>query len=132
MIRVRLLIFILTSLFSTCSFAQDITNFTQFFINPYSINPSYAGIEGRSALSLVYRKQWASIEGGPSIANLSFHTPTAFGLNYGLNFTNDAKGILSTSAASLTLGYTLTLDPKKFIRFGISGGVAYNALDLEG
>jgi type IX secretion system PorP/SprF family membrane protein len=132
MIRIRLLIFILTSLSSTCSFAQDITNFTQFFINPYSINPSYAGIEGRSALSLVYRKQWAGIEGAPSIANLSFHTPTAFGLNYGLNFTNDTKGILSTSAASLTFGYTLTLDPHKFIRFGVSGGVAYNALDLEG
>ena len=131
MIRIRLVIFILTSLTITCSFAQDITNFTQFFINPYSINPSYAGIEGRSALALAYRKQWSTIEGGPAIANLSFHTPTPFGLNYGLNFTNDSRGILSTSAASLTLGYTLAFDKNSFIRFAISGGASYNTIDLE-
>ena len=131
MIRIKVLIYSVACFISTCSYAQDITNFTQFFINPYSINPSYAGIEGRSALALAYRRQWSGIEGGPSIANLTFHTPTAFGLNYGLNFTNDTKGILSTSAASLSVGYTLTIDKQKFIRFAISGGVAYNALDLD-
>src|SRR5688572_865375 len=131
MIRVRLLIYILASFIPTCVYAQDITNFTQFFINPYSINPSYAGIEGRSALSLAYRRQWMDIEGGPAIANLTFHVPTPLGINYGLSFTNDARGILSTSSASLTLGYTLSLDKHKFIRFGVSGGVAYNTIDLD-
>src|SRR5688572_22307270 len=108
----------------TCSYAQDITNFTQFFINPYSINPSYAGIEARPALSLAYRRQWSGIEGGPSIANFSIHAPSALGINYGLNITNDSKGILKTSAASITAGYTLTIDKHKFIRFGLSGGAA--------
>ena len=131
MTRIKVLFFILTSFVATCSLAQDITNFTQFFINPYAINPSYAGIEGRSMLSLVYRKQWSGIEGAPTIANLSFHAPTVFGLNYGVNVTNDSKGILSTSAASLTGGYTLTFDKHKFIRFGISAGVAYNTIDLD-
>ena len=131
MIRVKVLIYIIASFIPTCICAQDITNFTQFFINPYSINPSYAGIEGRSALSLAYRRQWMDVEGGPAIANLTFHAPTPFGLNYGLSFTNDARGILSTSSASLTFGYTLKLDKHKFIRFAVSGGAAYNTIDLD-
>lgn len=131
MIKIRVLLYALASLICTCSYAQDVTNFTQFFINPYSINPSYAGIEGRSALSLAYRKQWSGIEGAPSIANLSFHTPTMLGINYGLNFVNDSRGILSTSAAAVTVGYTLTLDKHKFIRFGLSGGVSFNKIDQE-
>jgi type IX secretion system PorP/SprF family membrane protein len=131
MIRGRLLIFILTSFIPTCVYAQDITNFTQFFINPYSINPSYAGIEGRPALSLAYRRQWMDIEGGPAIGNFTLHAPTPLGINYGLSFANDARGILSTSSGVLTLGYTLSLDKHKFIRFGVSGGVSYNTIDLD-
>lgn len=131
MIRVKLLIYLFASFIPTCICAQDITNFTQFFINPYSINPSYAGIEGRSALSLAYRKQWMDIEGAPTIFNVTFHSPTPLGINYGLNVTTDSKGILSTSSAMLTLGYTLSLDKHKFIRFGVSGGVASNNIDLD-
>src|SRR5688572_19455240 len=130
MIRVKVLIYIIASFIPTCICAQDVTNFTQFFINPYSINPSYAGIEGRPALSLGYRRQWTGIDGGPSIANLSFHTPAMLGINYGLNFTNDARGILKTTSALITIGYTLKFDKHKFIRFGLSGGAAFNSVDI--
>lgn len=111
--------------------AQDATNFTQFFINPYTFNPSYAGIEGRSAVFLSYRRQWADIEGGPAIANLSFHTPLKGGLNFGLSVTDDTRGILRASGLLLTIGYTVTIDHEKFIRFGLSGGGAWNGVDLE-
>jgi type IX secretion system PorP/SprF family membrane protein len=125
---------LLTSLFwllVTCTFAQDMTNFTQFFINPYSINPSYAGIEGRKALYLTYRRQWADIEGGPAIANLTFHAPTKIGLNLGFSATNDTRGVLNTTGAMLTFGYTVAIDHEKFIRFGLSAGGAWNGVNLE-
>lgn len=128
MIRVKLLICLLLCLPSAFTYAQDITNFTQFFINPYSINPSYAGIEGRSALFLAYRKQWATIDGGPTIGSLSFHTPTNMGLNYGVNISNDTRGILNNSGLMFTVGYTLNLDNHKFIRFGLSAGAAWNGV----
>lgn len=127
--RIRLISFILFSLLSACLHAQDITNFTQFFINPYSINPSYAGIEGRGALFVAYRKQWSGIEGAPSIANFTFHAPTTVGVNYGLSLTSDTRGLLKTSAAMITGGYTLTIDKHKFIRFGISAGAAFNSVN---
>ncbi|MFZ2905799.1 MAG: PorP/SprF family type IX secretion system membrane protein [Cyclobacteriaceae bacterium] len=119
------------SVSATCVFAQDITNFTQFFINPYTINPSYAGIEGRSAFFLTYRKQWATIEGGPTIANLSYHTPLSVGLNLGLNVANDTRGVISSSSFQSSVAYSLAFENQVFLRFGISAGISYNGVDLE-
>jgi len=129
--RIRLIFYCSFCFFSTCLYAQDITNFTQFFINPYSINPSYAGIEGRGALFLAFRKQWSGIEGAPTIGSFTFHAPTKIGVNYGLNFSNDSRGLLKTSAAMLTAGYTVTIDKNHFIRFGISGGAAFNSVNAD-
>jgi type IX secretion system PorP/SprF family membrane protein len=131
MTRVKTLLCLYVFFLPLCLTAQDLTNFTQFFINPYTFNPSYAGIEGRSAIFLAYRKQWANIEGAPTIANFSFHTPMVGGLNFGLNIANDQRGILNTSGMMLTLGYTVSLDHQKFIRFGLSGGAVWNGIDVE-
>ncbi len=118
--------------FSIASFGQDITNFSQFYVNPYTINPSYAGIEGRGAAFLTYRKQWANIDGGPTIANFSIHAPTVVGASFGLNVTNDTRGILNTSSFQITTGYTIGSDPERFVRLGISAGAAFNGADATG
>ncbi len=110
---------------------QDISNFTQFFINPYTLNPSYAGVEGQTALFLGYRKQWTSIEGAPAIGNFSVHTPLTKKLNLGFNATSDKRGITQLSAAMVTMGYTATIDNNTAVRFGLSAGYGYNSVDLS-
>jgi type IX secretion system PorP/SprF family membrane protein len=111
--------------------AQDIVNFTQFFFNPYSINPSYAGIDGKPAVTLSYRKQWANIDGGPTIANLSFHAPATKRLSFGFNVLQDTRGLLSNTGLLLSLGYNISLAEHSFLRFGISAGAAFNKIDME-
>lgn len=110
--------------------AQDVTNFTQFFVNPYIINSSYAGIDGKPSVALGYRKQWADIEGGPTIMNFSFHAPLTKSLSFGINAAQDTRGLLSTSGALLTVGYNLKVADESFFRFGISGGAASNKVDI--
>jgi type IX secretion system PorP/SprF family membrane protein len=111
-------------------FSQDITNFTQFFFNPYALNSSYAGIEGQSAAFLGYRKQWATINGGPAIGNVSFHSPLNDKLSFGVNLTNDKRGITGISAGMATIGYTVLLDLETSVRFGLSAGYASTNVDL--
>ena len=111
--------------------AQDISNFSQFFLNPYTLNPSYAGIEGRSALFLGYRKQWTTIQGAPTLANFSYHTSLSKRVNVGLNINNDKRGIINTSSILLTAGYTIPIDNSTFIRFGLSAGYGYNSVDWD-
>lgn len=110
--------------------AQDQTNFTQFYINPYLYNPSYVGIDGQSALSIIYKKQWMTIEDGPTIANVSLQTPITPRAAFGLSITNDARGLLNNSSVLLTFGYNVALADKSFLRFGISGGGTWNTLDM--
>jgi type IX secretion system PorP/SprF family membrane protein len=128
--RVKYLILFLLCFTLRKSLAQDISNFTQFFVNPYTLNPSFAGIDGRNAMTLSYRKQWAGVEGGPTIANFSYHTPLKSGLNIGINVANDSRGILSNSGLLFTAAYSLKLSEGNFIRFGISGGGSWNTVDL--
>ena len=120
-----LLVFIATS-----AIGQDQTNFTQFYSNPYLYNPSYVGIDGQSAVSFMYRKQWMSVEGGPAIANFSLQTPLSPRAGFGISITNDARGLLNNSSVLLTFGYNVALAEHSFIRFGISGGGAWNTLDM--
>jgi type IX secretion system PorP/SprF family membrane protein len=111
--------------------AQDQANFTQFYLNPYLINPSYAGIDGQSALSLIYRRQWMNIDGGPAIANVSLQAPLGTAAGLGLSVTNDKKGILTNSALRISFAYNAILAEHSSLRFGLSAGGSWNSLDME-
>jgi type IX secretion system PorP/SprF family membrane protein len=112
-------------------YAQDQTNFTQFYLNPYIINPSYAGIDGRTCITLIYRNQWATIPDGPRISNLSLHTPISKRVSTGLSVTSDQRGVLKTSGLSLTFAYNIPFAEESFLRFGISAGGSFNTVDLK-
>lgn len=121
---------ILAIVISTQSQAQDISNFVQFYINPALINPALTGADGKAALYLTYKKQWAGIEGAPSIANASLQVATPKMVNLGLNITNDKQGLLSTSSLLFTGGYTISLQNNAMVRFGFSLGAGWNKVDM--
>lgn len=116
---------------STILKGQDQTNFTQFYLNPYLINPSFAGFDGQTALTIIYRKQWMNIDGGPSIGNLSIHTPINSKTSTGLSVTNDKRGLLNNSSILLTFGYNLAISEHSNLRFGISAGGSWNKVDID-
>jgi type IX secretion system PorP/SprF family membrane protein len=113
------------------SIGQDAVNFTQFFFNPYSLNPSYAGIDGRPSIAFAYRKQWASIEGAPTIVNLSLQAPATKRVSFGLNVLQDTRGMLSNTGLLVSMSYNIPVADQTFIRFGISGGGSWNKLDMD-
>jgi type IX secretion system PorP/SprF family membrane protein len=113
------------------AYAQDQTNFSHFYLNPYLLNPSYAGIDGRTSLSFLYRRQWATLKDGPQLSNITFHSPISRRISFGFNATDDKKGLLHSSGAMLSVGYNLPLGPESFFRFGMSGGISSNSVDLE-
>jgi type IX secretion system PorP/SprF family membrane protein len=111
--------------------AQDYSAFTQFFVNPAYINPSYTGIDGQPAVFLSYRKQWAGMVGSPSLAGVNFHTPLEKNLAVGVTAMNDVQGLVSTSIASFTGAYALKVATDKVVRFGLSVGGGWNRVDVE-
>lgn len=123
--------FIYILLSSTKSLSQDNSNLTHYFMNPYSINPSFAGADGKAALFLTYRKQWVNIEGAPVISNFSFHTPTGKSLGFGINVTNAQRSVLNTTSGYVTSSYHLSFSKHVRFRFAVSAGAAYNGVDVD-
>ena len=129
--RISLLLIIICFLNRMPVFGQVEPSFTQFYVNPYHFNPSYAGIEGRPTLFLYYRQQWAGIEGAPATANLSFHMPLTLGLNFGIDVNHDSRGVVNTNSGMITIGYVVPFSRVTFLRFGISGGMGFRNFDLS-
>ena len=126
----QLVIFLVLFVISVKATSQESSSFTQFYMNPYAVNSSYAGTDGRSALFLTYRKQWSGIDGAPTIMNLSYHTPVKGNVNFGINANSDERGILQTNSLLMSLGYTLNVAKDQYIRFGVSAGGSMNNLDV--
>jgi type IX secretion system PorP/SprF family membrane protein len=110
---IRLLCIAFFVIISVHTYGQNTANFTQFFVNPYSINPSFAGIDGQNALFLAYRKQWADVENAPTTINFSYHAPLKAGLNVGFNVNNYTRSVLSTTGMQMSVAYALPVGEHK-------------------
>ncbi|MEO9258644.1 MAG: PorP/SprF family type IX secretion system membrane protein [Crocinitomicaceae bacterium] len=64
---------------STFTFAQQETQLTQFFINPYLYNPAAGGTSSLIDLNLGFRQQWTGIQGAPMTIYGSGTAPVRFG-----------------------------------------------------
>ncbi|MEP2671117.1 MAG: type IX secretion system membrane protein PorP/SprF [Cyclobacteriaceae bacterium] len=111
--------------------AQDYHNFVQFYINPALINPSLTGSDGQPALFFSYKKQWAGIEGAPSVANVSIQSPLQNKVNLGFHINNEERGIINTSSLLFTGGYTIPINKESTVRFGFSLGATWNQVDIN-
>ena len=54
--------------------AQQLPVYSQYIMNGFLLNPSLAGRDGYTTVSLIAREQWIGIEGGPSTYAATFQT----------------------------------------------------------
>lgn len=111
--------------------AQQPAGLTQFFVNPSAINPSYTGIDGRPAAFLGFRRQWSGLDGGPTIGYFNIQAPLPSQVLVGATLTSDKKGLVNSTSALLTGGYSVSLSSDQFLRFGMSFGAATTKVDLD-
>src|SRR3989337_1467894 len=77
--------------------AQQIPISENFFMDRYSLAPSYAGNHNAKYLIMGYRSDWTGIDGGPKTARLSYNDLFPFMKNagYGGKIIYDKAGIFS-------------------------------------
>lgn len=130
--RVLFCLWLIFSFFTLKVSAQDNTDFVQFFVNSATLNPSYTGIDGQTALYLGYRRQWAGVPGGPTLGQVSMQGLLSKKLAGGVTLSTNKRGLLSTSAFLFTGGYHIMVAEEKMVRFGLSIGGAWNRVDING
>jgi type IX secretion system PorP/SprF family membrane protein len=64
---------VLSFIFST-SIAQQVPMYSQYIMNGFLINPSFAGRDGYTTVNLTVREQWVGLAGAPSTYAASFQT----------------------------------------------------------
>ena len=114
------------------STAQQEPAFSQYFLNPFVVNPAATNSENAKSLSIQTRQQWLGFENAPLVSNISYYQF--------LNNRSSLGGILiydkaypSTNAElQLNYSYRVPLDYDfSFLSFGIGAKATYYNLDFN-
>jgi type IX secretion system PorP/SprF family membrane protein len=105
--------------------------YRQFNFNPYLFNPAYVGINNQIEANVSYRQQWANFKDAPVTAGASLQLPESDRVALGFNIMTDKQVLLQHSNFMATFGYVLPIARNQSIRFGLSGGVGLNKLNLD-
>ncbi len=110
--------------------AQQSPQYSLFMLNPYSVNPAYAGLENTLVATGVYRQQWSGLKGAPLTQHVNAHLPLyIIRSGVGLKVENDAIGAHRTTQALLSYDYQIELGRSALLSLGASAGYMQYALD---
>ena len=106
------------------SLAQQDPLYSQYLMNPFIINPAYAGYTTDLNASVMYRKQWAGFEGSPVTLNANAHMALDKNrMGAGLLVLQDQVGADKNTEVTFAYAYHLALSTRLKLSFGLQGGV---------
>ncbi len=129
-------------------FAQQVPMYSQYIMNGFLINPSFAGRDGYTTVNLTVREQWVGMAGAPSTYAASFQTrilknsfiskstavrkkiikPTKGGkVGLGGYVFNDNNGIMKRSGVQFAYSYHIAMGRTGGIPNDLSFGLALTA-----
>ena len=112
----------LCGLFFLTANAQFEPMFTQYMYNETFINPAYAGSHENIATTVLYRNQWAGMDGAPTTQTFNIHGATnSKKVGLGLSALNENIGVTHQFAAYADFAYRIVM-PNSSFAFGLQGG----------
>lgn len=110
--------------------AQQDPHYTQYMYNMNVVNPAYAGSKENLSGSLLYRQQWAGIEGAPKTATFSMHSPVGKNVGLGLSVISDKIGPVEENNVFGDFSYTLKFGDDHRLAMGIKAGATFHKVGL--
>src|SRR5664279_2019856 len=150
-LRIILQAIVLSLGFGT-AFSQQVPMYSQYIMNGFLINPSFAGRDGYTTVNLTVREQWVGISGAPSTYAASFQTrilknsfiskstavrkkiikPTKGGkVGLGGYIFNDNNGIMKRTGFLFAYSYHIPLGRTGGIPNDLSFGLAFKAYQFN-
>lgn len=127
----RFLRSILPVIFLCCIFetavAQQVPMYSQYIMNGFLINPSFAGRDGYTTVNLTVRDQWVGMAGAPTTYALSFQTRLLKDSYISKSTSVRKKFVKPTRGGNVGLGGYLFNDNNGIMhRTGIQAAYAYH------
>ncbi|AUD02037.1 PorP/SprF family type IX secretion system membrane protein [Spirosoma pollinicola] len=105
--------------------AQKEVLYSQYLLNPLSINPAYAGSRESFQLSAFLRRKWISVRYAPVTQSVSADGAIANGrIGLGFQALNDRMGLFATTGVYGSVAYRINLPALAKLSFGFQGGVS--------
>jgi type IX secretion system PorP/SprF family membrane protein len=115
--------------------AQQDPQFSQYMFNNLYLTPAYAGVDGITQLSGLYRTQWTGYQasfgdgGAPQSYIVNFNTPIyKLRSGFGTYVMNDNLGPQNNLEAQLMYAYHLGIKESK-LSFGVKAGIYSRTID---
>jgi len=110
---------------------QQDPQYTQYMYNMNIINPAYAGSRENLSFGLLYRTQWAEIDGAPQTGTFFGHSPIGNNLGLGLSVIADQIGPVKETNVYADISYTLKLGGGHNLAFGVKAGATFHDIGLN-
>ena len=111
-------------------FGQQFPFMEAYYLNPYSLTPAYAGLQGNRTFFMDYRSDWTGIEGGPRTYQLSYNDKFREKVGLGGKFIFDRTDIFKQILILGTYTYEVKIMKEHTVNFGLSLGFYRNSIDL--
>lgn len=122
---------LLLALLFTGGSAQQLTQYSQYVFNQFSVNPAVAGSKDCLDIRLGYRQQWVGLEGAPTTGWVSLHgVLRAKGKPFQANkhgvgafIEADEAGNFGYTSFLLAYAYHIQMSRNFYLALGLFGGV---------
>ncbi len=121
---------IVVLLFAIQMHGQQDPQYTQYMYNMNVINPAYAGSKENLSFGLLYRAQWAGINGAPETGTFFGHLRVGEKVGLGLSVISDQIGPVKETNTYADFSYTLKLGGEHRLAFGIKAGATFHSIGL--
>ena len=113
--------------------AQQLPRYGHFVLNPFLVNPAYAGTISQFPVYLTMRNQWSGLDGAPTSAIASSHISAPFHTGVGAILQYDDFGGAFTRTSIEGAGsYRIDLNNYDAVSFGLGLAAIQNKFDPSG
>ncbi|TCI93186.1 type IX secretion system membrane protein PorP/SprF [Tenacibaculum sp. M341] len=129
-LKFKIVFVLFLAAFTLQSNAQQDPQYTNYMFNTLSVNSAYAGSRGHLSVTALHRTQWVGIEGAPQTQSLTVESPIGNNLGLGVAIVNDKLGPSREIYLDGNLSYTIRLNNKSRLSFGLKAGARLLNVDL--
>jgi len=111
-------------------YSQQEAQYSQYMYNTISVNPAYAGSRNVLSVLALHRSQWVGFDGAPTTSTFSINTPIPeTNLGLGISAISDRIGPTEQNTFSGDISYTIRLNEKANLSFGVKGTASFFSFD---
>jgi type IX secretion system PorP/SprF family membrane protein len=112
--------------------AQQLPLFSQYYYNPFVINPGFTGMSDQTQAYLIHRSQWKDMPGAPVTYALTVDGPVqSEKIGLGMSLFNDQAGMFKRTGLYTSYSYKFSINDEHHIVPGVSVGIIDNTIDFS-